>query len=312
MRGCGLGDFPKFYLTRVGIRGVKKPVQVKRPGRPGGVTVTPTFDVFVDLPPDQKGSHLSRNAEIINQVMDDSVREPVPGLEDLCDGMVRELLKRHTYALNAEVVLEADYFLERTAKSGKKSLEPYGLMAHATAQRKEDGSVAVKKLIGVKVLGMTACPCAMEEVRGHLQKKYPHAADHFADVNMPVISHNQRNISTVMLEVPEGIDVEADNLIDLIEGSQSSATREILKRADEAALVLDAHMNPKFVEDVVRDILKALLGKYPNMPDGTEVLVRSESEESIHKHNAFAERKTTFGELRKPLEKWKEVARSGK
>ena len=60
-----------------------------------------------------------------------------------------------------------------------------------------------------------------------------------------------------------------------------------------------AHLNPKFVEDVVRDILAKILKSYTDLPDEVIVTVRSESEESIHKHNAFAERVTTLGELRK-------------
>ena len=73
----------------------------------------------------------------------------------------------------------------------------------------------------------------------------------------------------------------------------------MLKRRDEGELVLKAHENPKFVEDVVRDILASVLKRYGNLPDDTIVIARSESEESIHKHNAFAERVTTLGELKK-------------
>ena len=72
-----------------------------------------------------------------------------------------------------------------------------------------------------------------------------------------------------------------------------------MKRDDEALVTLKAHENPKFVEDVVRDILGRILERYPNLPDSVVVTVRSESEESIHKHNAYAERVTTLGELRK-------------
>ncbi|MCK5458920.1 MAG: GTP cyclohydrolase I FolE2, partial [Thermoplasmatales archaeon] len=64
-------------------------------------------------------------------------------------------------------------------------------------------------------------------------------------------------------------------------------------------LVLKAHEKPKFVEDVVRDMLSAVLNKYKGLPNDVIVIARSESEESIHKHNAFAERVTTLGELRK-------------
>ena len=117
-------------------------------------------------------------------------------------------------------------------------------------------------------------------------------------LNLPFISHNQRNITTLMVEVPEREKVEADELIKIVEGSLSSPTYGILKRSDEARVVLQAHKNPKFVEDVVRDILGKLLEKYPKLDDAVQVTVRSESEESIHKHNAFAERVTTMGELR--------------
>ena len=85
---------------------------------------------------------------------------------------------------------------------------------------------------------------------------------------------------------------------DLVEGAFSSPTYELLKRDDEAAVVINAHRNPKFVEDVVRDVLKLLVDNCTDLPDNVGVTVRSESEESIHKHNAFAERKATLGDLR--------------
>ena len=115
---------------------------------------------------------------------------------------------------------------------------------------------------------------------------------------LPVITHNQRNISRLVIQVPDGFEVEADDLIAIAEGAMSSPTYATLKRQDEGELVLAAHLNPKFVEDVVRDILAAVLGKYSELPDFVEVRVHSESQESIHKHNAFAERDTTLGELR--------------
>ncbi|HLQ41474.1 MAG TPA: GTP cyclohydrolase, FolE2/MptA family, partial [Thermoplasmata archaeon] len=85
---------------------------------------------------------------------------------------------------------------------------------------------------------------------------------------------------------------------DIVEESLSAPTYGLLKRPDEGRLVEMAHRNPKFVEDVVRDVLDRLLKRYPKMPDTTWVRVKSEAEESIHKHNALAERSTTFGELR--------------
>jgi GTP cyclohydrolase-4 len=281
-----------FYLSRVGIKGVKKPVHVQRPK--GTVTLTPTIDIFVDLPAHQKGSHMSRNAEVVNELVDRSVREPCGSLECLCADISRDLLEKHGYATTAEVRMEADYFLEKRF-SGKGSIEAYKLVAQARAVKGEVGGVKVEKLIGVRVIGMTACPCAMESVRAILQDE--EGIDTPDD--MPVITHNQRNIATIYIEVPEDSEVEADDLIGIAEDSFSSPTFEILKRAGEGRLVVDAHYNPKFVEDVVRDILMALVAKYKDLPDEVKVVVRSEAEESIHKHNAFAERVTTLGELRK-------------
>jgi GTP cyclohydrolase-4 len=100
------------------------------------------------------------------------------------------------------------------------------------------------------------------------------------------------------LSLLDDVEIEANSMIDLVEGQLSAPTKELLKRRDEARLVIQAHANPKFVEDIVRDILDAVVSQYPHLPDEATVIVRSESQESIHKHNAFAERITTLGELR--------------
>lgn len=281
-----------FKLTRVGITGVKKPVNVQRPGRV--VTLTINMDAFVDLPSTQKGSHMSRNVEVINEVVDKSVRKPVASLEALCADICKSLLKRHEYATYSEVKMKGDYFLEKRTSSGRRSLEGYKLIAKATAKR---NGISVKKMIGVEVIGMVTCPCAMETLRANLMSKYPIYKEGLKE--MPVITHNQRNITTLLIEVPEKYEIEADDLIQIVEESISSPTYEILKRDDEADVVYKAHLNPKFVEDVVRDILAKVLEKYNDLPDEVIVTVRSESKESIHKHNAFAERVTTLGELRR-------------
>lgn len=279
-----------FRLTRVGVTGVRKPVVVYRNGRNNHVTAL--IDVFVDLPSTQKGSHMSRNVEIITEMIDESVREKVSSLEELSGKVCRELLDRHEYASYGEVNMIADYFLERVTETGRRTMEPFKLMARATAKRGN----GLMKLVGVEVEGMTACPCAMESVREQLESASPGLTEQAR--SMPMITHNQRNRTTLMMEVPEHVDVEADDLIAIVESSLSSPTYGILKRDDEAKVVLNAHRNPKFVEDVVRDILGKILERYRQLDDSVHVTVRSESEESIHKHNAFAERITTLGELR--------------
>jgi GTP cyclohydrolase-4 len=275
-----------FKLTRVGVTGVKKPVRITRAGRNNILFCT--IDVYVDLPATQKGSHLSRNLEVINETVNRSMVDSIAGIEIIAADICRALREKHEYSSYAEVRLVADYFVERPGPSGKRNLESFKIMANAVSRNGD----SLRKMIGVEVVGMTACPCAMETVKEQYGNNVAFEND------LPIISHNQRNIATVMVEVPEEYDVEANELIDLVESSFSSATYEVLKRADEAAVVLQAHQQPKFVEDVVRTMLSKLLVHLEDMPDGALVTVRSESEESIHKHNAFAERTASLGELR--------------
>ncbi|MCL2891022.1 MAG: GTP cyclohydrolase MptA [Methanomassiliicoccaceae archaeon] len=275
-----------FKLTRVGVTGVRKPVHIKRNGDIALIndTLNCTIDVFVDLPAEQKGSHLSRNLEVLREIVDESVQRPVSGIETLAVNICRKLLDKHEYADTAEVSIIAEYFRNSKTPNGRDTLEVYTLIGEASAVR---GS-GIDKTIGVEVIGMTACPCAQETVSSVLN----------CGGDVAVMSHNQRNICTVSMTMDDSVNVEANDLIDIAEASFSSPTYEILKRDDEAAVVINAHNNPKFVEDVVRDVLKRIVDRYRDLPDDVHIIVRSESEESIHKHNAFAERQTTLGDLR--------------
>ena len=282
-----------YALTRVGVRGVKKPVTVHRPGhKPTGVVAR--FDLFVDLPKTQKGTHMSRNLEALADILDEEVAHEAPSLENLCRRLAVRLLERHDYATHAFVKADADYFLMRKNPSGKPTVEAYRLLAEAEAMRaKGKAKPATTRRIGVEVVGMTACPCAMETVRHKLLqqgKKVP--------ADLPFITHNQRNRVQLRIDLPGDADVEAADLVDLCEAGLSAPTYELLKRGDEGDLVLQAHHNPRFVEDVVREVLHKAADRYRSLGPAATVFVSSEAEESIHKHNAYAERHTTLGDLK--------------
>ena len=284
--------FGSFSLTRVGVKDIRKPITIQRPNK--RMVFMPTINVYVDLPANQKGVHMSRNMEIINEVVDESSRAPAKGLENLCVEICKRLLQRHRYATCSECSMETPYFLEKNSFD-KKSLEEYKLTAKAIA--KKGKKLQMRRWIGVEVTGMTVCPCCMEGTKSILISKNPRIRQQIR--KMPAITHNQRNISTVFMEIPENRDVDADDLITMVENSLSTPTYGILKRKEEAKVVYEAHKKPRFVEDVVREILEKIIAKYNDFPDSATITVHSESEESIHKHNAFAERATTFGELRK-------------
>ena len=274
-----------FMLTKVGVTDVRKLVHIKRPD--SGTYNEPLvcrINVYVDLPADQKGSHMSRNLEALRAIVDECMKEPVSGIEDLAVNIGKLLLVKHEYASESNVEIEAEYFKNNKTPLGKDTTEVYDLLGKATCKR--DGSI--KKTIGVRAVGMTACPCAQENVAEMLK----------CSKEWPVITHNQRNVCTVIVTTDDSVSIEADELIDIVNDSFSSPTFEVLKRDDEATVVINAHRNPRFVEDMVRAVLTRIVDRYTELPDDTFVTVKSESEESIHKHNAFAERTATMFQLR--------------
>ncbi|HII08962.1 MAG TPA: GTP cyclohydrolase I FolE2, partial [Methanosphaera sp.] len=109
---------------------------------------------------------------------------------------------------------------------------------------------------------------------------------------------NQRGIGTIMVEVSENQNVNVDDLITIIQNSMSSPVCEILKRPDENKIVTNAHKNPVFVEDCVRNMVLGLLDKYSDLPDNSMVTIKQVNEESIHQHNAYAEKVASMGELK--------------
>jgi len=275
-----------YKLTRVGVRNVRKPVLVKREGLGSTLNniLSCSMDIFVDLPADQKGSHMSRNVEVINEVVEESMRNPITAIEDMAADICRKLLVHHEYAQNAEVHITAEYYKPNKTPQGRDTFEIYTLLAGGTIKR----GGPVTKMVGTRVVGMTACPCAQQTVTEMLE----YTGD------MPVMTHNQRNVCTLQLTMPEDVSIEAEDLIDLVEDSFSSPTYELLKRPDEGQVVINAHRNTKFAEDGVRGVLKRVVEKYTDLPDCVSVDVQSDSEESIHKHDAYAQRIGTLGELR--------------
>lgn len=165
-------------------------------------------------------------------------------------------------------------------------------------------------MIGAEVTGITVCPCAQELLKElnkqRLLKFLDENTVEKVMKNVTVASHNQRSRGTIMIEVPENYEVRGEDIIEIIESSMSSPVYELLKRPDESKVVEMAHKKPMFVEDSVREMLYKIVEKFSYLPDNTIVTVRQVNEESIHQHNAFAERVATLQELRYEINKNKE------
>ncbi|MDR2830258.1 MAG: GTP cyclohydrolase MptA [Methanobrevibacter sp.] len=293
-----------IHLTRVGVTGVKKLIKIER-GDKRPLVLLPTFNAFVDLPSNQKGIHMSRTPEAISDVLEEAVNNENLEVESLCANIVNTLMAKHEYAEIAEVSMKSDFmFVRKSPVTQNKSQEMTKIIAKATGCKK-DGKITIRKSIGAEVIGMTVCPCAQESVKEADRVKLLEFLDEKTVEKVintvSFASHNQRGIGTIIIEVPENQNVKGEDIIKIIEGSMSSNVCEILKRPDENAVVMEAHNNPYFVEDCVRNMIEKIIQQYSHLPDDTLVTVRQVNEESIHRHNAFAEKIATMVRLKSEL-----------
>lgn len=260
------------------------------------------FDVSVDLPSARKGANLSRNFEAIDEVLEEAVDHPVYEVEDLCDAVAQQLLDRHEYASRAEVGMEADYIVKRdTPVTKRRSQEVARMLVDAVATRD-----SIETEVGVELTGITVCPCAQGMMTDLAADKLlelgvdEETASRFFE-EVPQAAHNQRGRGKLSIRLRGGRVVPIEELIDVVEESMSARVYELQKREDEAQIVLDSHRNPRFVEDCVRRMLQLTVERFPDLPDSATVHAKQVNEESIHSHDAFAERRSTLGALRREV-----------
>lgn len=289
---------PPVYmkLERVGVKDVKKTIIRKR-GEQYNI-LHATISAFIDLMPTKKGIHMSRNLEVINEIIEKTIGPEVEDTELLCIAIAKEILQRQK-ATRAEVEIVADYALPRETPALKvPTQENYEILSRAVAWQSDDG-IKVRRSIGMAVEGMTVCPCSSEAIRDYVAEKFD--LDKELIEELPLASHNQRGKATLIVETDEDYRVEADDLVTIIEDAMSSPLYEVPKRTDELQVVLDAHKKPRFVEDVLRLMLKGIAEKYPTLPDNAYIIARQENFESIHRHNAFGEKTGFFSEIKNEL-----------
>lgn len=235
-------------IDKVGIRGLKYPIVLLDRNNKTQHTIA-EIDMYVFLPKDYRGTHMSRFIEVIDEHRKEiSIEKLEPILRKL-----KEKLKSE----KAEISLKFPYFIEKTSPVSKRyGMSYYNIVFDATCGDKYDF------LLTVSAVGMSLCPCSKEI------SKYG--------------AHNQRVIVSVSLRM-SGI-VWIEEVVDVIEESVSSPVFVLLKREDEKFVTERAYENPKFVEDIVRDIAIRL--------DSNKKVVwynvEAESLESIHPFNAYA------------------------
>jgi len=246
----GLADTRNLPINKVGIKDILHPMIIKQRSGKNQTTVA-NFNMYVNLPHNLKGTHMSRFVHILNSHEDYIT-------VDIFKNMIREML----ILLEAEsghVEMSFPYFIKKTAPVSKvQSLLDYN--ASLIGEIK-DGKSNMKVKVTIPVTSL--CPCSKK------------ISDYGA--------HNQRSHVTITVTVREFIWIE--EIIDIVEKEASSELYALLKRPDEKFVTERAYDNPKFVEDMVRDIAV----HFKNDERISEYVVESENFESIHNHSAYAQ-----------------------
>jgi GTP cyclohydrolase-4 len=286
----------RLRLDQTGVTGLHRIIRLAD----GGGLFYATLDLFVELPPDQKGAHMSRFSDTVEEVLEDLGAFEAPMIETLAERIARALTVGHR-AGRADVEIRAQFPLERRAPiSGKASQELYTLIGIAAATPRR-----AVQLIGVEAEGMMACPCAQEMVRAQAEARLreqglaPDLAEQVLSL-VPVATHNQRGRGRLLVGADRPL--RAEDLVEIVEASMSSENYDLLKRPDELFVVEKAHRHPRFVEDTVREMLRTFVNTYPELPDDAYVHARQVNMETIHKHDVFAQRGGRLGEIRGELQ----------
>ena len=242
-------DHRELRIDKVGVRGLRMPIQVLDKARRLQDTIA-TIGMYVDLPKEFKGTHMSRFIEVLHT--HGSVVH-VENLEDILHAMQARLK-----SATAHLELEFPYFLVKKAPvTGQEGVMDYTARFEATACGRE-----IDFVLTVKAPVTTLCPCSKAIARYG--------------------AHNQRGVVTVQIRSRKPVWIE--DLIEVVERSASCELFSLLKRQDEKAVTERAYENPVFVEDLVRNVALRL----NEHPEVTWYKVEAENFESIHNHNAYA------------------------
>ena len=242
-------DGRRVPIAKVGVRNIRFPVAVKDRANVARHTVA-TIDMSVDLPHHFKGTHMSRFMEILNShdgvLSGDSLPEILRTMRDRLD------------AETAHLRVSFPYFMEKRAPvTGAAGLLSYDCAFDASSGAEDDF------VLTVNVPVTTLCPCSREiSARG---------------------AHNQRGLVTVRARFDGELWIE--DVVALVDDSASCGLYPVLKRADEKWVTERAYDNPRFVEDLVREVTLRLRA----MEQVTWFAVRVVNFESIHEHDAYAE-----------------------
>ena len=289
-------------LSQVGVTNVDKLVKIARDDKRPFVLMA-DFEVFVDLPSGRKGVDMSRNMQVIDEILEDAVSEPTYRVEDMCGDVAERLLKKHEYTSTAEVRMTADFVVrEDTPASELPTQSTITIVASATATE-----AGTREEIGAEVVGMTVCPCSQgmsasraRDVLRDLDVDGETIEEFLEQVPQP--GHSQRGHATLTVTADGSPEVDLMDIVEIARDSMSARIYNLAKRPDEDYMTYHAHADAKFVEDCVRSMAEQVTEEFDHLPDDAVVKMKQSNDESIHQHNAHAEREVRVGQIRDELD----------
>jgi len=300
-------------LDKVGIVDLEKRIEIVQENSKR-YSFYPKISALINLPAQQRGIHMSRTSETIEEVINEVIFTPTPTIERVADRIVKKLLEKHHYTTKAEVKLEGKIVVQVRESEQRTIQKSYDISSYVLAIKNESGQIDFNYFIGASAVGMTVCPCAKEMSQEYAEEIIKTRKDINISEDdlkkliniLPFSSHNQRSKGSITLQIKDlnSHKIDVLDIIDIIEDSMSGRIQSVLKRPEEAELVRSAHLKPLFSEDVIREMAKNFLArKFSNLDDEFKIIFKIESYESIHPHNVYAELNTTVGELRKNIHK---------
>jgi len=241
-----------------------------------------TARLEVDLPGHIRGIHMSRMEEVISLLHGRQFVDPRAYAEELGRLMIlRQEATAGSVQLSGKVPV-----LRATRVSGRVSVDAAELLARVDLRRAGE-QVTTRTTLGAGLHHITACPCT----QAYNSVLFEHAAE-----PCPLPTHSQR--SSTRLEIgPLADQLCLDDLLACLEAALH-VTSDLLKRSDEADLVLIAHRYPQFAEDAVRGTAREVLSRFGRiLPQATGLVIESTSLESIHIHDVVCRLATTLGQL---------------
>ncbi len=289
-------------LSRVGVTAVEKVIRLRQNG--AEQLFSARFECVIELGPNQKGAHMSRFEEVVNEAIGEVLLGGATFKAETLAEHIAQLVRARQGAPRAEVSVEARFPEHKPAPvSGINTQELYTL--HGCAVATEFGT---RRLVGVTAQGMTACPCAQGLIATTARERLEGEGFSHDEIErildaVPVATHNQRGLGTLHIGCTELCEdeIDAGALLEIVEHSMSSEIYELMKRSDEAHVVEKAHRRPRFVEDCVREMVRGVIARFPSLHDRAFVSARQVNLETIHQHNVVAERFGTLEEIREEL-----------